>query len=163
MHLATADGMKEVPFPGSIQCLSFASSSQLTHSSTKLSCRRWCLNRVLQEELAKTNGSCFRQKGWCKWRQRDGKLYAMWKEDEGYCVLWSIKCVENEAGEVEQDQSKETNATLNTTFTYRQWGAVRVPPGRVLKHVLHRWSFLQLQGKRIQGTWNVRIVMQIAR
>ena len=92
MHLATADGMKEVPFPGSIQCLSFASSSELTHSPTKLSCRRWCLNRVLQEELAKTNGSCFRQKGWCKWRQRDGKLYAMWKEDEGYCVLWSIKC-----------------------------------------------------------------------
>ena len=57
MHLATADRMKEVPFPGSIQCLSFASSFQLTHKSTKLSCRRWCLNRVLLEELAKRNVS----------------------------------------------------------------------------------------------------------
>lgn len=88
MHLAIADGMKEVPFPGSIQCLSFASSSQLTHCvPLKLSCRRWCLNRVLQEELAKTNGSCFRQKGGASKGRETGNCMPCEKKIALLCVV----------------------------------------------------------------------------
>ena len=70
-------------------------------------------------------------------------------------ALSAARSAENEAEEVDQDQSKETNTMLNTTFIWRQWGAIHGPLGRVLnkvKHVLHRGSFLQLSGKMAQ--WN---------